>query len=219
MVHPPVTIVIKDIGTLPQPAEIIQTAAMLLHDSKSAPKEHRGAHFNLFLGEPPVGKRLFRHCFVLCPRSGKENFRVATRIRKASRQLMSERVAGHPGIFWLGMTRFQNAQLIRSMLMRHFDEGKYPGVSQAFLIHSGIHLGTPRRTVIDYGARIVNAKSRVPLLSTFPVRPLDLLGDVLALPELGLPAYRVGAVETRVGPDMPQLQLPDLRNLDQQDLA
>jgi hypothetical protein len=45
-----------------------------------------------------------------------------------------------------------------------------------------VHLETPRRTVIDYGTRIVNPKSRVPLLSDFRVGPVDLVGDLMAIP-------------------------------------
>jgi hypothetical protein len=56
MIYPPVTIVIKDIATLPESAEIVHATAELLRDSRPAPKEYRGAHFNLFLDEPPPGR-------------------------------------------------------------------------------------------------------------------------------------------------------------------
>ncbi len=220
LVHPPVTIVLKSIATLPDYDEVVHAVSKLLHDAKLPPKNHRGAHFNIFIDPPPVGNGLFRQYHVLCPRSNKENLRVATRIKTASRQLLSERAAGHPGIFWLGVTRHQSAPFLRTMLMRKFDDGEYAGVSQVFLLQSGTHLEPPRRSVIDYGTQIVNSKSRTSLPVKIPVKPLDLVGELMALhgSEPGLPAYRVGAVQTRVGPGMPPLRLPDLRRVDQQSL-
>jgi len=214
-VHPPVTIIVKDAHRLPDTMDIVHATASLLHDSKTPPRELRSDLFNIFVGSPPSGSGLFRGCYILSPRSEKENFRVATRISKASQQLLSDLTSKRPGIFWLGMTRHQDPIYLRNLFVKRFAAGHYAGVSLAFLILSGTHLEPPRRSVIDYGSRIVNPKSRVALPSSIPVKPFDLLGDLITLysSETGLPAYRVGAVETRHAAGMPQLRLPDIRRV------
>lgn len=106
-------------------------------------------------------------------------------------------------------------------LLRKFDSGRHAGISQTFLLFSGTHVGPPRRTVVDYVTLIPNAKSHRALQARILVKPLDLVGDLLAIqgPGDSLSAYRVGAVETRFEPGMPQLLLPDFRHVDPASLA
>lgn len=219
-IYPPITIVVKEVTVLPEHSEVVGAVSTLLSNPQILPNEYRSTRFNVFLDAPPPGKGLFRSCYVLCRRSDKENLRVATRIRNASRQLLSERGAGHPGIFWLGITEHQDARFLGTLLLRKFGNGDHAGVSQAYLVLSGTHLQPPRRTVVDYGARFVNPKSRNPLPIEIPLKSLDLRGDLNALQssEFGIPAYRVGAAETAAEPGMPQLWLPDLRRVDEQSL-
>jgi hypothetical protein len=148
---------------------------------------------------------------------GKKNLRVASRMRQASHQLLAERAAGRPGILWLGLTQHQDAKFLRTLLLRKFGNGDYAGLSQVYLVLSGTHLEPPRRTVADFGARIVNPKSLAPLPVEMPLKSLDLRGDLNALQDShdGLPAYRVGAVEIKVAPGSPPLILPDLRRVTQ----
>jgi hypothetical protein len=217
LIHPSVTVIFKDVGNLEDAGEVANAVADLLRDPRLPPKEHRGASFNVFVDPKPSGAGLFRSFSALCPRSEKENLRVSSRVSKASRQLQSDLASDRPGILWLGMTRHQNSVFVRNLLLRKFIAGQFSGVSQVFMLGSGTHLAPPRRTVVDYGARVVNPNSIVRLTATIPVKPLDLIGDLIALhnSEPGLPAYRFCEVQTKYGPGMPQLMLPDIRHLDQ----
>jgi hypothetical protein len=215
-IHPPVTAIFKDADNLADAGEVANAVAALLRHPKLPAKEFRGASFNVIIGPKPPGVGLFRSFYALCPRSEGENLRVLSRVSKASQQLQSDSAAERPGIVWLGMTRHQNSVFVRNLLLRKFNAGQFSGISQVYLLASGTHLERPMRTVVDYGVRVVNPKSRVTLTATIPVKPLGLIGDLIALhgSEAGLPAYRVGAVETRCGAGMPQLLLPDLRRVD-----
>lgn len=220
-IYPPLTIVVKSVTSLPNRDEVVLAVSKLLEDSKSSyPRNHRASNFNVFIDSPPVGKGLFRQYFILCPRSDDENLRVAARARNASRQLLSKRAAANPGIFWLGLARHQNAAFLRALITRKFDRGEYSGISRVCLLQSGTHLEPPRRSVIDYITQIVNVRSRSPLPANVGMKPLDLIGDLMALHgfEPGIPTYRVGAVETRVSPGMSPLCLPDIRSIDHQSL-
>ncbi|HXN18475.1 MAG TPA: hypothetical protein VN875_09110 [Candidatus Binatus sp.] len=216
MIHPPATAIFEDADNLADAGEVVNAVAALLRDPKLPPKEFRGTSFRVIIGPKPPGVGLFRSFYALCLRSEKENLRVSSRVSKASQQLQWDSAAECPGIVWLGLTRHQNSVFVRNLLLRKFNAGQFSGISQAFLLASGTHLESPMRTVVDYGVRIVNPKSRVTLTATIPVKPLGLIGDLIALhgSEAGLPAYRAGAVETRCGPGMPQLLLPDLRRVD-----
>jgi hypothetical protein len=220
-IHPLVTVIFKNVGDLADPEDIVSSATALLRDPRPAPKEFRTKSFNVFADLAPAGEGLYRGCNILCPRSEKENLRVANRVSKASQQLLSGSASEHPGILWLGLTRHQDAVFLRDQLQRSFDSGRHAGISQAFLLLSGTHLEPPRRTVADYGALVANPNSARPLSTRIPVKPLELNGDLLALhgADRGLSAYRVGAVQVRVGPGMPQLILPDFRRVDGRSLA
>jgi hypothetical protein len=216
VIHPVVSVVVKSPAVLPSQTEVVNATATLLRDSGQPPKRYRSRDFNIFVDQPPAGKGLYRNCDILCPRSDKENTRVATRIKNASAQLLSERSAGYPGVFCLGITPNQSAVFLRDLLLRRFNEGEYSGISVAYLIQSGTHLLPPRRTVLDYGVGIPNPKS--PLSGSIPVKALDLCADLLVVHSIqpGLPAYRVAAVETRAGEGMPELRLADIRRVYQQ---
>ena len=200
--------------------KVVETVKALVGDARLPPKECRNRSFNVFVGTRPSGSGLFRGCNILCPRSEKENLRVASRVREASKQLLSDNGTERPGILWLGLTRHQSAISLRDLLLRKFDAGQYSGISQAFLLDSGTHLEPPRRSVVDYGARIVNTRSRNVFSSEVPVKPLDLSGDAIALHAVrkGLSRYRVCAVESRYVPGMPQLLLPNFREINQESL-
>ncbi|MGC1482935.1 MAG: hypothetical protein WA789_03995 [Candidatus Acidiferrum sp.] len=220
-IHAPVTVILKDVNDLADPATVVSSVTALLRDPRPAPKESRTKSFNIFVSAAPPGKGLYRGCYVLCPRSEKENLRVASRVSKASQQLLSELADERPGILWLGITHHQNAVFLRDQLLNRFDSGRHAGISQAFLVLSGTHLESPIRTVVDYGALVTNPKSTRQLSTGIPVKPLDLNGDLVALhgADRSISAYRVGAVQVRVGPDMPQLFLPDFRQVDRASLA
>jgi len=219
-VHPPVTVIIKDVTVRPDVEDVIKAASELLRGPRVPQRELRRENFNVFVDPAPLGKGLSRGCYILCPRSEKENLRVASRIHKASRQLVSEIAPGRPGIVWLGITRHQNAIFLRDMLTRKFNDGQHSGASVVFLLLSGTHVEQPRRSVVTYGSRIVNSKARTPLSVDISVKPLDLNGDLIALQTLekGFPAYRVGAVEARYEPGMAPLFLPDFRYVEKSSL-
>ena len=112
-IHPPVSVVFKDVGNLPDSEKAVNSVIALLSDSQPPPKESRTECFNIFVGPAPPGKGLYRGCYLLCPRSEKENLRVANRVSKASQQLLSASANERPGFLWLGMTRHQNANFLR----------------------------------------------------------------------------------------------------------
>jgi hypothetical protein len=216
LIYPPVTAIFNDVANLPDGEEVASAVAALLRDRNLPSREFRATSFKVIVGQKPPGVGLFRSFYGLCPRSERENLRVVSRVGKASQQLQPDSAAQRPGLIWLGITRHQNSVFVRDLLLRRFNAGQFACVSQVFLLASGTHLEPPMRTVVDYGARVVNPKSRVTLPNSFPVKPLGLTGDLIALhsSEAGRPAYRVGAVETKCALGASQLLLPDLRRVD-----
>jgi hypothetical protein len=145
--HPPVTVVVKDPLNLPESGEVIRSVETLL---KHAPGQLRNRSFNVFVEAPPeVPTTLFKRCYILSPRSNKEDLRVGTRIRDASHQLLAQSFSAVSGIACVGITEKQDPMAVKELLLRKFRDGQYAGVSAAVLLLSRTHIQPPRRSVID----------------------------------------------------------------------
>jgi len=67
---------------------------------------------------------------------------------------------------------------------------------------------------VDLWITIANPKRRFPLPGSIPFKPLDLGGPLGDSDFNGIPAYRVGAAETRVGAaGQGGVTLPDIRRI------
>jgi hypothetical protein len=143
-VHPPVTVVFTDAEHLPNAGVVLDVVNALLREGNPAQSRVIKLElFNIFLEPAPSRTGLYRRCHLLCPRSHKENLRVASRARAASHQLLSDMARKRPGIMWLGMTQHQDARSVYDLLMRKFRDGQYLGISAAILSLSGTHMEPP----------------------------------------------------------------------------
>lgn len=208
-VHPSLFIVVKNCEQLPPEKLILPALEKLLNSVES---ELRTESFNAFVDRSsPERGGLYRHCQIFSPRSEKENLRVQTRMKKASRQLLSEGAATLPGILWLSLTEKQDPPALRDLISRRFYQGQFTGISSAILSQSGTHLEPPRRTVIDVWESVHNPRARLPLPTRIPIRGLDFERSFLDFP--GVAAYRCSGVEWRPSEGNRRVPLPDLRRL------
>ena len=210
--HPPVSVIIKDALNLPVADEVIRSVEILL---KHAPGQLRNRSFNIFVEAPlEVPTTLYKRCYILCPRSNKEDLRVSTRIRDASHQLQAQGLSTVSGIACVGMTQQQDPIAVRGLLLRKFRDGQYSGVSAAILLLSGTHIQPPRRSVIDLFSTISNPKSHAPLPLPFPFKALDFMKRLEDhFNEPGIPAYRVLASQIRKTDENVNIRLDDVRRI------
>jgi hypothetical protein len=210
--HPPVTVIIKDPSNLPEPEEVVRSVEILL---KHAPGQLRNQSFNIIVEAPPeLATTPYKRCYILCPRSSKEDLRVNARIRDASHQLLAQSLSTVSGIACIGITQQQDPIAARELLLRKFRDGQYSGVSAAILLLSGTYIQPPRRSVIDLYSAISNPKSQAPLTVPIPFKALDFmkrLEDHFNDP--GIPAYRVCAAQTRKTEQGLNLRLDDVRRI------
>ncbi len=210
--YPPVSVIIKDALNLPVVEEVICSVEPLL---KHAPGQFRNQAFNIFVEAPlEIPASLHKCCYILCPRSNKEDLRISTRMRDASHQLLAQGLSTVSGIACVGMTQQQDPTAVRDLLSRKFGDGQYSGVSAAVLFLSGTYIQPPRRSVIDLFSTISNPKSRAPLPSPFPFKSLDFMKRLEDhFNEPGIPAYRVLASEMRKTDENVNLRLDDVRRI------
>lgn len=213
--HPSVTVVLKNVHSLPPVDDVVRVVAEGRAYYSEGRLEYRSPAFNVFLDPAQsmasgVGES--RSCFLLCPKSEKEDLRVQRPGAKASRQLSSKTAADHPGMLLLGITNLQDPGYVVSLFRRRFEGGQYPGISGAMLIHAGTHMEQPLRAPLDLIATVRNDRSTQPH-PNLPLQPAGLIGPLPAEPSEEIPAYRHLSHEVRVGDGFGGLFMPDLRTL------
>lgn len=124
-VNPSVTIILKDPHNVPPSPRLVQSIQEGVAAYRDGTMSLRTPLVNVFLGPPQSGFEAFSYCDILCPRSPKENLRVAARGKAASKQLRAYTQDGHAGLFMLGLTDRQDPHELRSMFSQRFDRGEY----------------------------------------------------------------------------------------------
>lgn len=216
-VHPPVTVVFRDSDSLPPAEAVLSTISDLLTEGAATVRRTARAElFSVFVDPPPATTGLYQLCYLLCPRSEKENLRVQSRAREASHQLLSDMAQRRPGIMWLGLTQHQDAGFLHKLMNRRFNAGQYPGISGMVLSLSGTHLEPPRRTVVDYLLTFKKPRAKFTLPTPVPLKSPDLCGPLLALQASlsGISAYRVAKSGVRISQEVRGVALPDIRRID-----
>lgn len=214
-IHPSVTVVLKDVHSLPPINSVVAVVAEGRDGYSGGRLEYRTPEFNVFIEAAKAmssGVTESRSCFLLCPKSDKEDVRVQRPGAKASKQLSAPSTAGYPGILFLGITPRQDPGYVVSLFQRRFAGGQYPGISSVMLIYAGTHMEQPLRSPIDLIATVRNEGSARPA-PNLPLQPVGLLGALPTEINDGIPAYRHLSHEVRVGDSFGGVFIPDLRVL------
>lgn len=214
-IHPSVTVVLKNVHSLPPMDDIVRVVAEGRNHYSEGSLEYRSPAFNVFLDSSQSmasGVTDSRSFFLLCPKSEKEDLRVQRPGAKASKQLSSKTAADHPGMLILGITNLQDPGYVVSLFRRKFEGGQYSGISNVMLIYAGTHMGQPLRAPLDLIATVRNDRS-IQRHPNLPLRPAGLIGQLPDKSSEEIPAYRHLSHEGRVGDDFGGLFVPDLRTL------
>jgi hypothetical protein len=163
-----------------------------------------------------VGVRQQREIGVLAPIHEEDYLRIRGPARQASKQLRESEIESASGILALGLG-VHCPNTVFSFLGQHMRSGRFRGIGAVLLSKAGVHLATPRRTVIDLLELRRNPYATVPLTAEVPLRPLDL-GAKLTEVEPAVtdqPAYRfLTATATVTDPTkQPGVAIPDIRRI------
>ncbi len=214
-IHPSITVVLKSVHSLPPVDDVVRVVAEGLTRYSNRPLVYRTGTFNVFLDSSQSlvsNVTESRSCFLLCPKSEKEDLRVHSRGAKASRQLTSKAAADHPGLFFLSITYLQDSRHVANLFRKRFDIGQYSGIAGLVLIQSGTHLEPPVRAPIDLIATVRNSRSIRPH-PNLTFQTVGLAGRFPSNLREEIPAYRHLSHEIRVGDGFAGVVVPDIKAL------
>ena len=188
------TIVLKETPAQPLVPAAISKFVELLWNWKGSRLEYRSDTFNVRLERPGLAAGVAEHrlVHVLMPVPGKEALRVKGRAGTASSQLRSLPNTAKSGLLALGLSDRHDGSLIFRVLERQMRSGRYRGIAATLLLKSGVHLRSPRRTIVSLAEIRFNPGAAVPLNNEIH---LSSTGPIVSLtkaepPSLDVAAYR-----------------------------
>lgn len=191
--YPQITLVLKDAEHLPQKQEILSLLKQGVASFSGPPLAYRSSTLNVFLEAPSVDFDTFtevRAINVLAKKSDREDIRVVSRGKEASRQLRSEAAKGHPGLLILSVGDIHDPEFIEELFRNRFVARQYSGISAAMLLRSGTHTHPPEAAPIDLLSIVRNPMAERSLPNT-PLHTIGLIGRLRdTLPKPNVPAYR-----------------------------
>lgn len=199
-VHPTLTVVLKDVGNLPPTEDVVEALKTTRESFSGETLKYRSQAFNLFIERSEYsapGVSVQRSCYILCPKSEKEDLRVHRPGSKASKQLSATTTAEHPGMLLLGVTRLQEPAFVADLFRRRFAVGRYPGISGVILIQSATYMQPPVRAPLDLVGSFRN-KLASKQLPNIPLGPVGLLAG-FPVRAGSIPAYNHLVQEARMG--------------------
>jgi hypothetical protein len=175
--------------------------------------------FNLLIdwfAVPPMNLSNTKGCFILTPRSQKENLRVQDRSKKASRQLRSYEKGKHGGIFCLGLSRHQDPHFVIQLIQNRFLKGQYSGISSVLLSRTGLHLNPPQRTYVGLFSVLDNPNTTREVSDELELGCVGVCGNLIGNQpeEKTISAYRYGEIEGLYMGGSGDADLPFLNILD-----
>lgn len=199
--YPVTHVVVKDAHALPTEQAVMDCIRNALSSYTGTSTVRRSRRFNVFLDPEPASDAFvdYRSIHVVCPRSPKENLRIARRAEKSNRQLRSHDKGKRPGLLCLGLTEHQDAHLVAEVLRKKFKGGQLRGVSGVILHAPAHHEGPDPRVVLELITSVDNPNALVPPPSNIQIKPLGAALDLFEqTPRTeAVSAYRLGIVTGR----------------------
>jgi hypothetical protein len=197
--YPIVQVIVKDAHLLPTEEVIFEGIRSALHSYAGMALVRRFKHFNVALEADPSSHAFvdYRSIHIFCPRSPKENLRIARRAEKSNKQLRSHNKDQKPGLLCLGLTEHQDAHFAAEVLRKKFKGSQLRGISGVILHMPARHEGPGPRMVLDLISSVDNPNALQPPPANIPIDPLGIGLDLFDhTPRTdAVSAYRVGIVE------------------------
>jgi hypothetical protein len=198
---PQITLVLKDAERLPPEQQILPLLEQGVSTFSGSPLEYRSSTVNVFMETPSVDFEAFhevRAINILAKKSEREDIRVVSRGKDASRQLQSESTKTVPGLLILSVGDMHDPEFIEELFAKRFAARQYSGISAAMLLRSGTHTHPPDAAPIDLLSIVRNPMAERKLPNS-PLHPIGLMGRLRDThPKPNVPAYRYQMIEGRI---------------------
>ena len=199
--YPQITLVLKDAELLPSAEQVLKLLEQGVAAFSGSPLAYRSSALNVFMETPSVNLEAFREVRainILAKKSEREDIRVVSRGKEASRQLQSETTRTLPGLLILSVGDMHDPEFIEDLFSKRFAARQYSGISAAMLLRSGTHTHPPDAAPIDL-LSIVRNPIVDRKLPNIPLHAIGLIGRLRdTLPKPNVPAYRYQMIKGRI---------------------
>lgn len=199
---PAIFVVVKDAHSLATDVTVMDGVRDALSSYTGTSTVRRSKAFNVFVDPEPASDSFaeYRSIQIVCPRSPKENLRIARRAEKSNKQLRNHTKDQRPGLLCLGLTEHQDAHLVADVLQKKFKGSQLRGISGVILHSSGHYDGPGPRVVLDLLSPVVNPNTLVPPPPNIPIKSLGVGLDLFEQSPRNdaVSTYRVGVVQGRI---------------------
>ena len=199
--YPQITLILKDAEHLPPEQQVLSLLAQGVATFSGSKLEYRSSTLNIFMETPSIDLEAFREVRainILAKKSEREDIRVVSRGREASRQLQSESTKTLPGLLILSVGDMHDPEFIEKLFANRFAVRQYSGISAAMLLRSGTHTQPPDAAPIDLLSIVRNPIAERKLPNT-PLHSIGLIGRLRdTFLEPNVPAYRYQMIKGRV---------------------